>query len=56
MGMLSLIDAILAVPIGVVIEELCLEPAIKAQLLGCQDGEENDPFADLRSDAGERSW
>src|SRR5271156_90102 len=38
MGMLSLIDAILAVPIGVVVEELCLDPAIKAQLLGAKTG------------------
>ena len=33
MGMLSLIDAILAIPIGMVIEELCLDPNIKEQLL-----------------------
>lgn len=33
MGMLSLIDAILAIPIGVIIEELCLDPNIKGQLL-----------------------
>jgi c-di-GMP-related signal transduction protein len=38
MGMLSLIDAILAVPIGVVVEELCLDPYIKAQLLGAKTG------------------
>lgn len=28
MGMLSLIDAILAVPIGIVIDELCLDPIL----------------------------
>ncbi|MFY9647139.1 MAG: EAL domain-containing protein [Terriglobales bacterium] len=33
MGMLSLMDAILAVPMGVLTDELCLDPAIKAQLL-----------------------
>src|SRR5271165_4277119 len=33
MGMLSLMDAILAVPIGLLIDELCLDPDIKAQLL-----------------------
>ncbi len=33
MGMLSLMDAILAVPMGMLTEELCLDPAIKAQLL-----------------------
>jgi c-di-GMP-related signal transduction protein len=38
MGMISLIDAILAVPMGVVIEELCLDPNIKAQLLGAKMG------------------
>jgi c-di-GMP-related signal transduction protein len=38
MGMLSLIDAILSVPIGVVVEELCLDPNIKAQLLGAKTG------------------
>ena len=39
MGMLSLIDAILAVPIGMVVEQLCLDPAIKAQLLGAKTGD-----------------
>lgn len=34
MGMLSLMDAILEVPIGVVIEKLSLDPNTKAQLLG----------------------
>jgi EAL and modified HD-GYP domain-containing signal transduction protein len=38
MGMLSLMDAILAVPIGMLIEELCLEPGIKAQLLCAKTG------------------
>lgn len=49
MGMLSLIDAILAVPIGVVIEELCLEPAIKAQLLCARTGKKTilSPIYDL---------
>ena len=38
MGMLSLIDAILSVPIGVVIEELCLDANVKAQLLAAKTG------------------
>jgi EAL and modified HD-GYP domain-containing signal transduction protein len=33
LGLLSLMDAILEVPIGVVIEELPLDPATKAQLV-----------------------
>jgi len=49
MGMLSLIDAILAVPIGVVIEELCLDPNIKAQLLCAKTGKKTilSPIYDL---------
>ncbi len=38
MGMLSLMDAILSVPIGVVVEGLSLEPEIKAQLVGAKSG------------------
>ena len=34
MGLLSLMDAILEVPIGVVVEQLPLDPVTKAQLLG----------------------
>jgi len=40
LGMLSLIDAILAVPIGVVIDELSLDANIKAQLLSAKTGKE----------------
>ena len=49
MGMLSLIDAILAVPMGVVIEELCLDPAIKEQLLAAKTGKKTalTPIYDL---------
>ena len=49
MGMLSLIDAILAVPMGVIIEELCLDPAIKEQLLGAKTGKQTplSPIYDL---------
>ena len=36
MGMLSLIDSILSVPIGMVIDELGLEPNLKAQLLAAK--------------------
>jgi c-di-GMP-related signal transduction protein len=38
MGMLSLIDAILAVPIGMVVAELALDPDVKAQLLAAKSG------------------
>jgi len=38
LGMLSLMDAILAAPMGVVIEGLCVEPDIKAQLLRGKTG------------------
>jgi c-di-GMP-related signal transduction protein len=49
MGMLSLIDAILAIPIGVVIEELCLDSNIKAQLLCAKTGKKTplSPVYDL---------
>jgi len=46
MGMLSLMDAILAVPIGMVIEELCLDPDIKAQLL-CAKTSNNTPLSPI---------
>jgi len=39
MGMLSLMDAILAVPIGMVVEELHLDADLKAQLLRAKTGE-----------------
>jgi EAL and modified HD-GYP domain-containing signal transduction protein len=38
LGMLSLMDAVLSVPIGMLIEELPLDPAIKEQLLGGKTG------------------
>jgi EAL and modified HD-GYP domain-containing signal transduction protein len=49
MGMLSLIDSILAVPIGMVLEELSLDPAIKRQLLGAKMGKKTplSPIYDL---------
>ena len=49
LGMLSLIDAILAVPIGLVIDELCLDPNIKAQLLCSKTGKKTplSPIYDL---------
>ena len=40
MGMLSLMDAILEVPIGVVVDKLSLSPEIKAQLIGAKTGEQ----------------
>jgi EAL and modified HD-GYP domain-containing signal transduction protein len=49
MGMLSLMDAILAIPIGVVIEELSLDPTIKGQLLCSKTGNKTplSPVYDL---------
>ncbi len=49
MGMLSLIDVILSVPIGVVVEELRLDSAIKAQLMGAKMGKQTplSPIYDL---------
>jgi len=49
MGMLSLMDAILEMPIGVLIEELCLDPELKAQLLSGKSGSKTplSPIYDL---------
>lgn len=49
MGMLSLIDAILAVPMGMVVEQLCLDPSIKEQLLAVKMGKKTplSPIYDL---------
>jgi c-di-GMP-related signal transduction protein len=49
MGMLSLIDAILAVPIGMVIEDLSLDANLKAQLLSAKTGKKTplSPIYDL---------
>jgi EAL and modified HD-GYP domain-containing signal transduction protein len=49
LGMLSLIDAILAVPIGVVVEQLSLDAAIKEQLLAAKVGKTTplSPIYDL---------
>jgi EAL and modified HD-GYP domain-containing signal transduction protein len=46
MGLLSLMNAILEVPIGVVIEELPLDPAIKAQLL-CEKTGKRTPLSPI---------
>ena len=40
MGMLSLMDAILEVPIGIIIETLALDPLTKGQLVGGKSGGE----------------
>jgi c-di-GMP-related signal transduction protein len=58
MGMLSLIDAILAMPIGVVIEGLCLDPGIKAQLLCAKTGKKTplSPIYDLMLAREEGDW
>jgi len=49
MGMLSLMDAILSVPIGMVIERLCLDQDIKTQLLCAKTGKQTllSPVYDL---------
>jgi c-di-GMP-related signal transduction protein len=49
LGMLSMIDAILSVPMGMVVDELCLDPDIKAQLLGAKMGKKTplSPIYDL---------
>ncbi len=49
MGMLSLMDAILEVPIGIVVETLALDPATKAQLVCGKSGEKTalSPIYDL---------
>jgi len=49
MGMLSLMDALLGMPIGMVIKELCLDPDIKAQLLCAKTGSQTplSPVYDL---------
>ena len=57
-GMLSLMDAILAVPIGVVIEELSLESSIKEQLLCARTGKKTPltPVYDLMVAREEGDW
>ena len=49
LGMLSLIDAILAVPMGMVVEQLCLDPIIKEALLATKMGKKTplSPIYDL---------
>jgi len=49
LGMLSLIDVMLAVPIGVVVEQLCLDASIKDQLLAAKTGKKTllSPIYDL---------
>lgn len=49
MGMLSLMDAILEIPMGVVVEGLALDPDTKAGLLGAKTGEKTSlsPVYDL---------
>ncbi len=58
MGMLSLIDAILDVPIGVVIEELSLDPHLKAELLRTKTGAKTllTPIFDLMVAREEGDW
>jgi c-di-GMP-related signal transduction protein len=49
MGMLSLIDSILALPMGVAVADLGLTPLLKAQLLGAKTGKKTllSPIYDL---------
>jgi EAL and modified HD-GYP domain-containing signal transduction protein len=58
MGMLSLIDSILSLPMGVVIEELSLDPDVKAQLLGAKKGAKTplSPIYDLMVAREEGDW
>jgi EAL and modified HD-GYP domain-containing signal transduction protein len=58
MGMLSLIDAILAVPMGMVVEELSLDPIVKAQLTGAKSGAKTalSPIYDLMVAREEGDW
>lgn len=58
MGMLSLIDAILAVPIGIAVQDLSLESALKDQLLGAKAGKKTplSPIYDLMVAREEGDW
>jgi c-di-GMP-related signal transduction protein len=58
MGMLSLIDSILAVPIGMVLEELSLDPDIKRQLLYARTGKKTplSPIYDLMVAREDGDW
>jgi c-di-GMP-related signal transduction protein len=58
LGMLSLIDSILAVPIGVVVEELCLDAGIKEQLLAAKTGKKTplSPIYDLMEAREAGDW
>ncbi len=58
MGMLSLMDAILAVPMGVVVEELSLDEAIKEQLLCAKTAKPTplSPIYDLMVACPEGDW
>jgi len=58
MGMLSLMDAILAAPIGLILEELSLEQNIKEQLLGSRTGKKTrlSPIYDLMVAREEGDW
>ncbi len=49
-GMFSLMDAILEVPMGVVIEGLAFDAETRTELLGMQDWEAHRPVSYLRSD------
>ena len=58
MGMLSLMDAILEVPIGMLIEELRLDPELKAQLLSGKSGTKTtlSPIYDLMVAREDGNW
>lgn len=58
MGMLSLIDSILSVPIGMVINDLSLDPELKAQLLGAKTGKKTalSPIYDLMVAREDGEW
>ena len=58
LGMLSLMDALLAVPMGLVVEELSLDPNIKAQLLRAKTKEKTklSPIYDLMLARESGNW
>jgi EAL and modified HD-GYP domain-containing signal transduction protein len=60
LGMFSLMDSILALPIGMLIDELCLDPDIKAQLLSAKtkSGSQTSlaPIYDLMLAREEGDW
>ena len=57
-GMFSLMDAILEIPMGVVVEGLAFDPDVKGQLLGARSGHKSElsPVYDLMIAREEGNW